>query len=224
MDETPNTLPPVEMAPLKNIKDKERANISNQEWFSIDPNDLWVYNKLELSKRLDYNCGPCGVDVLKPNNYIVRPAINFCGMGRFCRIEYLNKSTDHLHPGEFWCEIFEGEHLSVDFINKKSVLVVKGHKNKKNPAYMWNCWVKLERQIEFPEVLNDLVGDYSCINCEFIGGKLIEVQFRKNLDFRWGNRIAIPVWSKKNIKKKLKFIEDPDFLRLGFLIDSDCES
>ena len=145
-------------------------------------------------------------------------------MGRFCRIEYLNKSSDHLHPGEFWCEIFEGEHLSVDFINKKSVLVVRGYKNKKNPAYKWNCWVKLKREIEFPEILNNLVGDYSYINCEFIGGKLIDVQFRRNLDFRWGNRIAIPVWSKKNIKKKLKFVEDPDFLRLGFLIDSDCES
>jgi hypothetical protein len=126
MDETLNIPHQPEMGPLKNIGVKERANISNEEWYSIHPNDIWVYNKLELSKRLGYDCGPCGVDVLKPNNYIVRPAINFCGMGRFCRIEYLNKSSDHLHPGEFWCEIFEGEHLSVDFINKKSVLVVRG--------------------------------------------------------------------------------------------------
>ena len=194
-------------------------NISNQEWSIIPPDDLWVYNKLQLSHKLGYICGPCGVDVYIPNHYIIRPAINFCGMGRFSRIEFLEKSSDHLHPSEFWCEIFSGEHLSVDFYHKEPVLVVKGFKNRKNPCHQWNCWHKVEREIQFPKILNHLVGDYSWINCEFIGGKLIEVQFRRNLDFRWGNSIAIPVWSKTQKHSKLKFVKDEDFLRYGFFID-----
>jgi len=194
-------------------------NISNKEWSIINPKDLWVYNKLQLSKSLGYNCGPCGVDVLESNYYIIRPAINFCGMGRFSRIEWLENSTDDLHPGEFWCEVFQGEHLSVDFIDKKPLLVVKGYKNPKNPSYKWNCWQKVDKEITFPEILNELVGDYECINCEFIDGKLIEVQFRRNLDFRWGNSIAIPVWSDDQKHSKLKFVKDEDYLRRGFFID-----
>ena len=195
-------------------------NISNQEWNQINPKDLWVYNKLDLSLRLGYQCGPCGVDVNISDYYVVRPAINFCGMGRFSRIEYLECSTDHLHPGEFWCERFKGEHLSVDFINKKPELIVKGYRNIKNPAYQWNCWIRVKRDIKFPEILNDLIDDYECINCEFIDEKLIEVQFRKNLDFRWGNKLAIPVWKDDiRMNNKLKFVKDPDYRRLGFFID-----
>lgn len=217
MNETPNTPQLLGTGPRSPCEDKVN-NITNKEWFIIHPSDFWVYNKLDLSLRLGYNCGPCGVDVLKPNNYIVRPAINFCGMGRFSRIERLTDSTDHLHPGEFWCEIFKGEHLSVDFINKKTVLIVKGYKNPKNPSYKWNCWIKVKREIKFPKILENLAGNYECINCEFIGGNLIEVQFRRNLDFRWGNSIAIPVWDKNQSHKNLIFVKDEDYLRYGFFI------
>jgi hypothetical protein len=201
-------------------KSKEENNISNSEWEQIHQDDLWVYNKLQLSKKLGYLCGPCGVDVPIPNYYIVRPAINFNGMGRFSRIEWLELSTDHLHPSEFWCEIFTGDHISIDFYNKTSKLVVKGFKNPKNPSYMWNSWVKINKNVEFPEILNNLVGNYPVINCEFIGNNLIEVQFRENLDFRWGNTIAIPVWKDKSIKilSGFKFVKDKDYNRKGFLI------
>ena len=210
---------PVEIKLGKLQGDKE-SNISNDEWSRINDKDLWIYNKLDLSRRLGYLCGPSGVDVPKSNYYIVRPSINFSGMGRFSRIEWLENSTDHLHPGEFWCEIFEGHHISVDFYDKKPKLVVRGYKNPKNPSYKWNCWIKIDHFIEFPSILNDLIGNYTVINCEFIGNKLIEVQIRQNLDFCWGNIIAIPVWQEQNIKIPLGFrsVENEDYYRKGFLI------
>jgi hypothetical protein len=189
----------------------------NDEWNHIHSEDLWVYNKLFLSRRLGYTCGPSGTTVPKPDFYIVRPSFNLLGMGRFARIEWIEKTTDDFHPSEFWCEVFKGEHLSVDFKNKHSELVVLGTRNLNDPYYQWKKWERIEEKIEFPKILNELRGDYEYINCEFIGNKLIEVHFRQNPDFRYGNSVAIPVWNDEHYQN-MTFIEDQDYLRKGFYI------
>jgi hypothetical protein len=189
----------------------------DDEWNHIHPLDLWVYNKLFLSRVLGYTCGPAGSTVPKPDFYIVRPSFNLLGMGRFARKEWIENSTEHLHPAEFWCEIFNDEHLSVDFCHQKAELVVLGTKEDSDPYYKWKKWEKIDRIIDFPEILKNLKGEYDWINCEFIDGKLIEVHFRQNPDFRYGNSVAIPVWDDEK-EKNMKFIEDSDYLRKGFYI------
>ena len=131
---------------------------SAEEWNQIHNEDLWVYNKLILSRVLGYTCGPCGVSVPKPDFYVIRPSMNLLGMGRFSRIEWIEHSTDHLHPSEFWCEVFEGEYLSIDYYQKISHLVVRGIKNKKNPLWKWDRWEKTNKNIEFPPILEKLNG------------------------------------------------------------------
>jgi len=191
----------------------------NDEWNNIHPLDLWVYNKLILSRVLGYICGPVGVTVPKPDFYIVRPSINLLGMGRFARKEYLYKYTDHFHPAEFWCEIFEGDHLSVDYKNKQCELVVLGTRDKNDPYYKWKKWEKINFEVPFPEVLNYLKGNYEYINCEFIGNNLIEVHFRRNPDFKYNNSLAIPVWENENENEEdMIFVKDQDYLRKGFYI------
>jgi len=197
---------------------------THEEWELIHNLDLWVYNKLILSRRLGYSCGPTGSFVPRPDYYIVRPVMNILGMGRFARKEYIEKNTDHYHPAEFWCEIFNGSHLSVDYREKKSELVVLGTKDNNDPFYKWKKWEKIDQSIDFPEILNDLVGNYEWINCEFIGGHLIEVHFRINPDFRYGNSVAIPVWDEQtnDIQDGYKFIDDSEYdtyLRKGFYIN-----
>jgi len=192
------------------------------EWKSIHLEDLWVYNKLILNTRLGHLCGPVGCSVPYSGHYIVRPSINLLGMGRFSRIEYIEKNTDHLHPSEFWCEIFKGEHLSVDFYQKKAQLVVLGEKNDNDPLYKWKKWTKIDKKIEFPSILHSLKGSYEWINCEFIKNHLIEVHFRRNPDFKYGNNVAIPVWKGQKIEglNNFLFVEDPDYLREGFYINA----
>ena len=189
----------------------------NDEWNQIHPSDLWVYNKLFLSRVLGYTCGPVGTTVPKPDFYIVRPSFNLLGMGRFARQEYIYKYTDHFHPSEFWCEFFDGEHLSIDFQNQEAKLVVLGTRDWQNPLYKWDKWEKVERKVQFPEILKDLKGNYEWINCEFIGNKLLEVHFRQNPDFRYDNSVAIPVWDDEKIEN-MKFISDNDYLRKGFYV------
>jgi hypothetical protein len=122
-------------------------------------------------------------------------------------MEWIYKSTDSFHPSEFWCEIFEGKHLSVDFQNKESKLVVLGERDEDAPLYKWSKWTKIDYEVEFPEILNDLKGNYEWINCEFVGNKLIEVHFRRNPNFRYGNNVAIPVWDDENILNRSNTLE-----------------
>ena len=192
----------------------------NDEWNRIHSQDLWVYNKLILSRILDYTCGPVGTSVPKPDFYIIRPCMNLLGMGRFARKEFIHKHTERFHPSEFWCEVFEGDHISIDYQNKEQKLSVLGIRDSDNPLYKWDMWKKVDVKIEFPEILNNLNGDYEWINCEFIGNQLIEVHFRRNPDFRYGNSVAIPVWKDQEVENDTdyEFVSDPDFLRKGFLI------
>jgi len=192
---------------------------SSAEWNFIHNEDLWVYNKLFLSRVLEYNCGPAGVSVPRPDFYIVRPSMNILGMGRFSRIEYLENNTEHLHPSEFWCEVFVGEHLSVDYYKKQSSLIVRGIRELDSPLYKWSKWEKIEKKVKFPSILEKLVGNYDWINCEFIGNNLIEVHFCRNSDFRHGNTVAIPVWEENIIiDSKYRYIKEEDYYRKGFLI------
>lgn len=192
----------------------------NDEWSVIHPNDLWIYNKLQLSRVLGYTCGPTGTTVPKPDFYIVRPSINFLGMGCNARLEWIERYTDDFHPAEFWCEIFQGEHLSVDFHHQEAKLVVLGEREESSPLYKWKKWTRIEKNVKFPEILTELTGNYEWINCEFIDGNLIEVHFRQNPDFRYKNTVAIPVWDDESIKNVsgYNFIEDSDQKRRGFYV------
>lgn len=147
--------------------------------------------------------------------------MNILGMSRGARIEWIESSTDSYHPADFWCEIFTGSHFSIDYKNQIQELAVLGTRNSDSSLYKWSKWEKVNHQIQFPEILKNLTGNYEYINCEFIGNKLIEVQFRANPDFRYGNSIAIPVWADESIheSENLKYIEDFDYLRKGFYID-----
>ena len=184
-------------------------------WAILEPEDVWIYDKLILSKKLGYMCGPVGIDVPKSGWYIVRPIMNLMGLGFGAEKVWIDNETDHLPIGYFWCEWFKGRHLSVDYYNKKPLLCVEGFKDPDELMY-WDAWSKvddfpaLEKIISFPNILNDIPYDY--INCEFIGNKLIECQLRRNLDFQWDNSDFVPIWEGENINppENWKYVEYPD--------------
>lgn len=116
---------------------------------------------------------------------------------------------------------FKGIHYSVDFYDKNPELTVIGERKDGDPLYKWKKWYRTDHKIDFPQILQNLKGDYEWINCEFIEDKLIEVHFRRNPDFRYGNSVAIPIWGDEDRKKidSMTFIKDQDYLRKGFYID-----
>jgi len=202
-----------------------------QIWNSTCDEDLWIYDKLILSKKLKYLCGPVCVEPPKSDYYIIRPCVNICGMGKGAYIKYLDSKLeyDHLPAGYFWCEMFGGKHYSVDFVNKKQQLTTEGTRKLDDPLWKWSKWKKVNKKFAYPDILNTLVDKYTTINCEFIGDKLIEVHLRPNNDMDDYDEI-IPVWAEDNINisdwtsRGYKWKEAPDlaiarskYARLGFL-------
>jgi len=195
-------------------------DIEATSWKNASIDDLWVFDKLIVSRKLGYSCGPVGVDVPVPGNYIVRPCVNIPGMGRGAEITFIEKDTLHLPPGHFWCEVFDGRHISVDYENGIQVLAVEGFKGSRE-LWRFNLWKKVDDFIPMPSTFISLIKKYKYINIEYIDGHPIEVHFRHNPDFVHGNSIAVPVWSDmpEYHFDGLKYIEDPCYHRKGFWID-----
>jgi hypothetical protein len=191
-------------------------------WQKAHEDDLWTFDKLIVSRLLGHVCGPHGSDVPKPGYYIVRPCVNFMGMGAGSRIQYIEKNTDHiLNPGEFWCEIFEGRHLSVDFVNGEQDITVEGFKLSQDDTKRFSLWKKVNDLVPYPEILKKLRGKYLAINIEMIDGKIIEIHLRNNPDFMGHKSPYIkPIWKGMPFKllKNETIIEARDGNRLGFII------
>lgn len=167
-------------------------------WKTINPNDIWMLDKLILSRKLNYISGPVGLDVPLPGFYIVRPCVNMLGLGLGAQKVWLDQDTTHLPVGHFWCEWFEGRHLSVDYQWGNQMLAVEGIKSEDTFTH-WDEWIRVTDMIELPDILSDYSKTQQWINCEYIGGKLIEVHLRHNQDFEDNIDHFIPVWQGESI-------------------------
>ena len=105
---------------------KEYKSEEDYQCWDAYPQYRWLFNKLEVSLKLGYDCGPAGVPITKAGNYIIRPIYNLYGMGIGAHKKYLDpdKHGDdmihhkHIPPGYFWCEWIDGTHHSVDFMKQ----------------------------------------------------------------------------------------------------------
>lgn len=177
---------------------------------NIALDDLWCIDKLILSKKLGYTCGPAGLPPIVPGEYVVRPIVNLKMMSVGARIQYLD--SDSIPDGYFWCEIFTGRHLSFDYHWGKQTLAVEGFRTDPIRLDRFSHWTKINDNFKLPDVLQTVADKYEWFNVEVIGDRVIEVHFRYNDDF--ANHMAttiIPVW-------KDEFYPSPAGDRLGFLL------
>jgi len=183
-----------------------------EAWKNCPPEDLWVFDKLVVSRKCGYICGPRGLPVPKPDQYIIRPVSNLEGMGQGAYIDRLENGTKHIPHGFFWNELFTGLHISVDYTDTKPVLSVLGIRDLERPLQRFTHWKMASGEVPLPPILYGLTLRHRFINCEFIGGKLIEVHLRHNPDFAYGNTEMIPVWPGQSTEPPagFRFIADTD--------------
>lgn len=188
------------------MDDKDYWNTSN-----ID--DLWLFDKLILSRKLGYLCGPAGVSPPKKNIYIVRPCCNYRMMSKGAVFMELSPNNHETVPdGYFWCEVFEGRHLSFDYSFGNQILAVEGFREDKSRLDRFCMWKKIEDNFKLPDILFSIACKYDEFNIEVIEDKVIEVHLRHNDDFiGHDSDVIIPIW-KENFHRS----ECGD--RLGFLL------
>lgn len=182
-------------------------------WNTVDPADLWVTDKLLLAKRLGYVCGPAGLPPPYTGLFIVRPCVNYRMMSRGARIMELSPSShDQIPDGYFWCEKFEGRHLSFDFHYGKQVLAVEGFRDDPSRLDRFSNWKRIDDVFDVPLILKELAQQNEWVNFETIGTNIIEVHFRYNDDFAGHDSSEIiPVW-------KDRFYPSHCGDRLGFIL------
>jgi hypothetical protein len=179
-------------------------------WDAIAPGDLWCLDKLILSKKLGYMCGPAGIAPSTAGQYVVRPIMNLKMMSVGANIQYLE--SDSIPDGYFWCEIFTGRHLSFDYNWGKQTLAVEGFRTDPLRLDRFSRWTTVDEDFELPDILQTVADKYKWFNVEVIGDKVIEVHFRYNDDFANHNaNTIIPVWSDE-------FYASRAGDRLGFIL------
>lgn len=191
-------------------------------WESVEPGNLWLFNKLQVSKYLGYTCGPAGIPVPEPAEYVVRPCINLLGMGRGSEIKWLENETEDVVPdGYFWCERFEGRHISVDYTDREPILAVEGHRVDNDNLSRWDVWTKINplEAPEYPRICDQIVGYRPHVNVEFIGDKVIEIHLRHNPDWLGmsSDVIALEPVYNPDLKDHPEFVPKPEYNRLGLL-------
>ena len=180
-------------------------------WPTLDNENLWIYDKLILSRKLGHKCGPCGVPVPFPGDYIVRPIINLEGQGKGTEKLWIEKDTWHLHFGYFWQEMFTGRHLSIDYHKGSQIRCTEGFREQDSFVH-FTRWIAVDDQPKLPLVIQDITTQYDDVNIEMIGSHVIELHLRKNKDFDDGAVEIIPVWEdrKNSQPKDFFYIEDTD--------------
>ena len=199
----------------------------------LDDTDLWVelpnyriwFNKLWLSEKLGYQCGPAGVPVPKKGNYIVRPIYNLQGMGLDAKIMLLDPDFEECQvpAGHFWCEQFVGAQYSADFEwahlrdglwGWKQLYCWRGYNN----PHLWRFhkWEKVDYEIKLPRFFNSLGWDWKVrhINVESIEANIIEMHLRKSPDPYGKYEVLIPLWDGDDptpcAESEFTYIEDYD--------------
>lgn len=187
-------------------------------WSTIPEEDLWIFDKLILSRKLGHKCGPAGVPVPIPGMYVVRPVVNLMGMGLGAYVTKLDFNTDHLPPGTFWQEYFDGRHLSVDFKYGMQIRCTQGFNCKTNLS-RFTKWEITNDEPYMPAVVHNIIKRHEYVNVELVDERVIEVHLRANPDFNDGAVEIIPVWKDENFimeDKRFRYIKDIDGDRLGF--------
>jgi len=189
------------------------------------PQHRWLFNKLELSSRLGYDCGPACVPIKKTGNYIIRPIYNLCGMGIGAHKKFLDVNIHaekmiyhkHIPPGYFWCEWFDGNHYSIDYkwvdegkggihSHWEPFCCMKGTHFNTDNLTKFKEW----EVIDFPfsvDVLPEWIHGIETekyLNIETKDDKVIEIHLRQGNTLAWNYNIGTkitPVWKNEDYKE-----------------------
>ena len=168
--------------------------VEDSEAYRKYPQLVHWYNKLWLSERLGYRCGPAGIAPEASGWYIVRPIMNLLGMGIGAEKVWIDKDDyTKVRPGYFWCEWFDGRQYSITYRWEGSWVPIscwEGMKDEDDLSRFYK-WIKSSHYPSLSHLFNEL-SDIETINIEYIENFPIEVHLRTSPDPIYNE--LIPVW------------------------------
>lgn len=217
-------------------------DIEDWDLWQQKPEFHWIFNKLELSLALGYAAGPCPTLPKKAGYYCIRPIYNLYGMGlHACKIWLNNDDNAEVmsqqHPGNFWCEWFDGPHYSIDYVWEDAWKPVHATKATYGEDLVhFDKWERIDPpKLVVPPMFNKLANN-KVLNIEWKDSKIMEVHLRLgNLMGDWHGldnaTVIVPVWEnmteftiQQHKQAGYKFIDRPEDVngklknkRLGFL-------
>jgi len=182
------------------------------------PHHRWLFNKLEVSQKFGYECGPACVPIKKTGNYIIRPIYNLYGMGIGAHKKFLDVNIHaekmiyhkHIPPGYFWCEWLDGTHYSIDFVRDNSkwkpFCCMKGTHFNTDNLTKFKEWEVLDFPFSvdvLPEWIHGIETE-KYLNIETKDDKVIEIHLRQGNTLAWNYNIGTkitPVWKNEDYKE-----------------------
>jgi hypothetical protein len=191
----------------------------HEAWEKYPKHHNW-FNKLWVSEKLGYKCGPGGTAPKTSGWYIIRPVYNLSGMGVGAKKEFIKAGDLSAVPaGYFWCEWFEGTHYSATFkfVNdhKPRWDMISCWEGFSNPAMLqqFREWKRSEFVPKVPWALNEL-SDVSIINVEYKDDKVIEVHLRDTPDPDYDH--IIPTWMSDQANGKVLSERNDQLMKDGY--------
>lgn len=201
-----------------------------QAWKKYPQHHNW-FNKLWVSEKLGYECGPCGVAPNRSDDYIARPTYNLSGMGVGAEFIYIESGDmSKVQPGYFWQQILRGKQYSVTYEFKDGFKPISCYEGIRSGSELWRFdkWVKAEHIPKLPSIVKELE-DVDIINIEYIGNDPIEFHLRGSPDPQYDE--IIPIWEDRKFdidkyrKMRYTYINSHenadgfmDISRLGFMV------
>ena len=172
------------------------------------------HNKLWVADSLGYKCGPVGIPIPEDGKYIVRPTYNPEGMGAGAKVVECKKGDVHVGPlGHFWCEFFEGNQYTSDYVWNANIEVwiptatYIGTKLESNLT-RFESWKKVDKKIKPPAICSKFVeAGVFHINVEYIEDKAFEIHLRANPNPIRYNEM-IPIWQDTPIMEVDKLYKE----------------
>lgn len=183
------------------INDTYMIDEDVEAWLKYPDYRNW-FNKLFVADFFGNKCGPASTPIPKDGWYIIRPTYNLAGMGAGAKISYYKKNNIPSIPaGYFWCEVYEGNHYSIDYERTGKYLVqtecFQGFNERENLT-QFSKWIRTDKQYALPACLYSL--DVEKLNIEIIGDKIIEVHFRGGFDNMKNYNELYPVFENIHYK------------------------
>lgn len=186
--------------------------------YAAYPQDRHLYNKLALSRILGYTCGTGHIPYA--GTWIVRPIINLDGMGLDATIKHY-EAGESIPQGMFYCEVFTGRHITIDYERKGNVWkqtdTFEGFNTPDN-LIQFSHWTRVEFPYHLPLLLRSVEAKH--INIETIGGNIIEVHLRGNPDPVMYNEFW-PIWLEDQtpLDGYVRIVDKEEHIgRLGFYV------